>query len=298
MKRFDSFQDAYRALICDVMDDGIDTVINGKEVRELMPYEFCISHPRDRMLNLKCRKQMYRYIFGELLWYLSGSDDMTYIRRYAKYWEEISDDGVHSNSAYGKYIFGDMSVKGEGVNYKQRGMVLDKKSSQWEWCKNLLQKDPTTRQAVINVKPVQMYETKDTVCTFYLHFILRDGLLDLHVGMRSNDLIRGTTYDVFMFTFLQELMASELDVGVGSYYHHANNLHIYHSDFTKVKEILQEYRTKRKPYMMNPIPVGFRTLEVPSLLEIEKHLHNLNATSKDLVLMALKGDDFCGEILQ
>lgn len=294
MKTFESFQAAYKKLICDVMDNGTDVTINGREVRELMPYEFCITYPRDRMLNLPCRKQMYRYIFGELLWYLSGSDDMTYIRRYAKYWEEISDDGVHSNSAYGKYIFGDMSVKGEGVNYK-----FDRtKKSQWEFCKELLQKDPTTRQAVINIKPVQMYETKDTVCTFYLHFILRDNELDLHVGMRSNDLIRGTTYDVFMFTFLQELMASELQVDIGSYYHHANNFHIYHSDFPKVKEILQEYKTQREPYVMWPIPVGFRTVEVPSLIEIEKHMRNLNATSKDLILMALKGDNFCGEIIQ
>lgn len=294
MKTFESFQEAYKQLICDVMDEGSDISVNGKLVRELMPYEFCISYPRDRMLNLECRKKMYRYIFGELIWYLSGSDDVNHIRRYAKYWNEITDDGIHNNSAYGKYIFGSMTKHGEGVNYR-----YDKATgSQWEFCKELLRKDPTTRQAVINIKPIQMYETKDTVCTFYLHFILRDGKLDLHVGMRSNDLIRGTTYDVFMFTFLQELMASELDVDLGNYYHHANNLHIYHSDFSIVKEILAEYKHKRNPYVMYPIVPGFRENEVPRLIEIEKHLHNLSATSQDLLLFYLKGDLFYGKDFQ
>lgn len=290
MKEYDSFQAAYKDLLNDVMENGTDITINSKEVRELMPYDFCITNPMNRMLNLRSRKNSYKYIFGELMWYLSGSDDMNFIRKYAKYWENISDDGLHSNSAYGKYIFGDMKTKGDGVNYNKASK--DRYMSQWEWCKHLLLTDPTTRQAVINIKPVQMYDTKDAVCTFYLHFILRDGKLDLHVGMRSNDLIRGTTYDVFMFTFLQEMMSCELDVDIGNYYHHANNLHIYHSDFKLVEDIRKELKENKEPYEMFRIIPGFRMYEVPRLLKIESELNNLSAVSKELLLLAIKGDTF------
>jgi thymidylate synthase len=56
--------------------------------------------------------------------------------------------------------------------------------------------------------------------------------------MRSNDLIWGVPYDVFVFTFLQELAAMELQVGLGTYHHFAGSLHIYDRHFNLVDEIL------------------------------------------------------------
>lgn len=288
MKTYNSFQDAYRQILEDIVGSGEEISVNGKLVKEITPYEFRITNPCNRMLNLESRKNMYRYIFGELLWYLSASDDMTFIRRYAKYWETISDDGVHSNSAYGKYIFGDMMIKGEGVRYNSANHL----DSQWEFCKGLLKKDRNTRQAVINIKPIQMYDTKDTVCTFYMHFMIRNDKLDLHVGMRSNDAVRGTPYDVFMFTFMQEMMACELDLDVGNYYHHANNIHIYESDYGLVEKIREELKLNKKPYEMHRLVPGFRSNEIYSLLAIERELGKLSAASRELLLLELRGETF------
>jgi thymidylate synthase len=56
--------------------------------------------------------------------------------------------------------------------------------------------------------------------------------------MRSNDIVWGLPYDVFLFTMLQELLASELSVDIGSYFHYAASFHLYERHFKLAEEIL------------------------------------------------------------
>ena len=48
--------------------------------------------------------------------------------------------------------------------------------------------------------------------------------------MRSNDLHRGTPYNLIQFTTLQEVMAGWLGVELGEYLHFADSLHVYERD--------------------------------------------------------------------
>ena len=103
--------------------------------------------------------------------------------------------------------------------------------------KQLLKNDPSTRQAVIHIKEARNlidYPTKDLNCTIALQFILRNNKLDLIVTMRSNDVWLGLPYDLFNFTCMQILMAMELGVEIGTYYHNAASLHMYRSDANKI----------------------------------------------------------------
>lgn len=268
---FVDFQSAYLGQLRNVLFHGQEVNVRGLQCKEIVANKFAIFDPRDRLLSIPSRdKKMHKYIFGELLWYLSGCDKVEFISKYSKFWKPLSDDGVHNNSAYGKYIFGSLPVKGCGVNY-----VTDPNadyyscSSQWEWVKSKLKEDPSTRQAVIHIKPIQMYDTKDYVCTMYLQFLIRNDKLDLIVNMRSNDLMFGTTYDVFMFTFLQELMAKELGIPVGIYYHFTGSMHIYDRDYDTVKQILAESSTFSEE-LLPEIPKNFRCNEVPALLLLEE----------------------------
>lgn len=264
--KYNNFQEAYYGLIKDVINNGNTVTVRGLDMLELIPKYFEIENPRDRLLNIKCRNKINRYIFGELLWYLSGKDDVEFINKYSKKWKQLSDDGIHNNSAYGKYIFRQMPTKGYGVNYDNNTNFI----SQWDYVKETLIKDKYSRQAVIHIKPIQMYETKDVTCTFLLHFFVRNNKLDMIVYMRSNDLLYGTTYDVFMFTFLQELMAVELDLELGTYKHMTSNLHIYKENMKLINAILKENAEKTKTVTFASIPKNFREKDLPLLLSLEK----------------------------
>lgn len=186
---------------------------DGAVVGEICDAVFCIEDPTRNIVTSPIRKMPMRYAIGELAWYLSGSNNVRDIAPFAKKWEEISDDGVHNNSAYGWRIF-------DKFNFNQ-----------WEHVKAMLQRDPNSRQAVIHIKDADNTPTKDTPCTVYLQFLLRDGKLNLSVHMRSNDIWMGVPYDMFSFTFLQMKMAMELGVDIGQYTHYAGSLHVYARDY-------------------------------------------------------------------
>ena len=270
--RYKNFQEAYYGMLNTVVNTGADVTVRGLDMKEIIPGYFEIENPRDRLLNIDCRSNINKYIFGELMWYLSGRDDNAFINKYSKMWSRLMDDGIHNNSAYGKYIFNKMPNKGFGVRYNGNEVIEFK--SQWEFVKEVLTKDPYSRQAVIHIKPIQMYDTKDTVCTYFLQFFIRDNKLDMIACMRSNDLMFGTTYDVFMFTFLQELMASELGVEVGVYKHFASNMHVYMKDIEKINDIISEDAANRDTFKFDKIPGNFREHDLPILLKIEEQYWN------------------------
>jgi len=57
--------------------------------------------------------------------------------------------------------------------------------------------------------------------------------------MRSSDVIFGIAYDVPAFTLFQEILANELGVGIGTYTHVSNSLHIYERHFELAEKILE-----------------------------------------------------------
>lgn len=255
---YKNFQDAYFNTIDLILHNGNDIIIRGNACKEIISCDFVIANPRDRLLNIGCRNKVVgKYIFGELLWYLLGRDDVEFIKHYSKVWINLSDDGITNNSAYGKYIFRPIEV-----NTKKDYISI----SQWDFVKSQLTKDPYTRQAIIHIKPIQLLPTKDAVCTICLNFYIRNNKLNLITVMRSNDVVKGLTYDVFMFTFLQELMAAELGIDIGIYEHYVMNMHIYNKDMELVNDMIC---TKNLGIQKMPeIPASFRNKDLPILLQI------------------------------
>lgn len=209
----DVWEEAFNALKEQAENGFADSSRDGAVVGELLDAVLCVEDPTRSIVTSPIRKMPMRYAVGELAWYLAGSNRVSDISRFAKKWVDISDDGVTNNSAYGYRI--------------QQMFGFD----QWEYVKGLLQKDPNTRQAVIHIKNASNVPTKDTPCTVYLQFFLRDEQLHMSVHMRSNDIWMGVPYDMFSFCFLQMKMAMELGVYVGSYTHYAGSLHMYQRDY-------------------------------------------------------------------
>lgn len=222
IKRTESLDDAWLFWF-DELAEGADRNISesrdGNIVGEIINAVTIIDNPTKNVMINKVRNLSMRYAVGEMLWYLSGNNNLDAIRHYTKAWDRMSDDGKTVNSNYG-YIIQDKY----GFN-------------QYEYCKQLLMKDKNSRQAVIHIKtPVNTVEnpTKDLNCTVCLQFFIREEKLYCTTYMRSNDLWMGFPYDIFQFTCLQIRMAMELNVGIGTYTHIAGSLHLYERDYLKV----------------------------------------------------------------
>ena len=180
---------------------------------------FYIINPKDRDINTNWRKWSKKYAEREWQWYLSQNRSVEEIKKFAPTWDKMHNGDNLVNSNYG-WQWG-------------RNNQLDK-------CIEQLKKDKSTRQAWISIfdgKEKDMYEF-DTPCTLAVGFYVLpfdESKLNMTVTMRSNDLVYGFCNDQYCFSKLQELVANELDMEVGEYYHFAHNLHIYDYHFNLKK---------------------------------------------------------------
>lgn len=246
----------------------------GQKIKEALAVTIVLEDPRARVLNIKARDAQYGFGVGEFLWYLTGKYDLETLLYYNKRAGQFSDDGKTVNSAYGWRMFKDAYCVREPWDPNFR-------MDQWTACKQTLISDPDSRRAIViinqpgdQIRAVQV-GTKDVPCTLSLQFFIRDGYLDLHVHMRSNDAVWGLTYDLFSFTLFQELMMLELretypDLQLGAYYHTAGSMHIYERHFQMAEEVATEYLSPefRPAAPMEPLVLA----EMGRLVEYEEAL--------------------------
>jgi thymidylate synthase len=249
-----SFNDVYNRLAFLLRDEAQYTSSpRGLKVRETLGVSFKVTDPRRRWIYNPARKFKHQYAIAESLWYLSGSDSTEWISYYAPFWRDISDDGETANSAYGARIF------------RPHVRIAGGRFTQWDWVKSELQRDPDSRRAIIHIKsPIDSIEAaRDVPCTLALQFMIRDDRLHLVVNMRSSDLILGIANDVPAFTFLQEIMALELGLGLGEYIHTSNSLHVYERHWDMLEQMctaqslgvsLELDRRHSKPRPMSSLP--------------------------------------------
>ena len=115
--------------------------------------------------------------------------------------------------------------------------------NQWENVKKILREDPDSKRAVVQIfdaNELAVVDNLDVSCTLGLQFLIRDNELHMVSYMRANDAFRGLVSDVFSFTVIQEVMATELNLAVGNYYHSVGTMHIYEPDNQWVTHVLEE----------------------------------------------------------
>ena len=126
------------------------------------------------------------------------------------------------------------------------------------WCTvTVLNENPNTRQAVIELwRPSDlMNNTKDKACNMSLVFAVRDGMLDMTIYNRSNDLIYGgvTGANIVHFSMIHEAICVETNNKMGYMYHVVNDAHVYLSNplFHRLSDIGYT-PTLEPPMQMSP----------------------------------------------
>ena len=276
---YESLEQAYPEIINALLTEGEIVAPRGVVTKEIAPACITIKNPRKRVIPSAIRKLNFGFMCAELIWILEGNNNVNFIGHYNSNWKTFSDDGETLNGAYGQRIFNWNSgirlvadtkkdSNGEKEQTLSSGQVI---INQFQKAFEQLKKDPFTRQATIVLfDPYKDYkETKDKPCTNLIRFMIRDNKLNMTVFMRSNDIMKGTPYDIFNFTMLQEIMACMLGIDVGIYTHIADSLHIYESDFELGKKIVEEN-----------YPLLYKENEEPMKLE-----NNINNLTGDLQLI-------------
>jgi len=222
---------------------------------ELLGVTLRVLQPRARLSRSEDRGKPFSAI-AELLWYLSGSDQLDFIKPYIPRYEEDAIDGI-LQGAYGPRLL------------RKNGCI-----NQVENVIDLLTQKPSSRRAVIQLFDAEdiAVEKKEIPCTTALQFHLRGDALHMSTTMRSNDAYWGLPHDVFCFTMLQEMLSRRLGVELGTYIHHVGSMPIYDNCIPATKRYIDEGH--QRPNEMPEMPGGDPFQMVPKLLDAEARIRN------------------------
>ena len=95
-----------------------------------------------------------------------------------------------------------------------------------------LKREPYSRRAIMSIREFEVDSANDhPACLQSIQYFIRDGKLDCCVLFRSNDLPEAFFMNAFALIRLQEKVAEELGVPIGSYSHRSNSMHVYEKNF-------------------------------------------------------------------
>ncbi|ODR98052.1 hypothetical protein AUC68_11155 [Methyloceanibacter methanicus] len=232
----ETLDDALLALYPKLLDVTSKVVSSRGDNVELVGVLIEIEQPRARLSRSETRGRLFSSL-GELLWYLTGKNELQFIKPYIDRYQDESEDGLTVYGGYGPRLFAQ-----RGNN--QINNVLD-----------LLRQRPSRRAMIQIFNAEDIAELHQEIpCTATLQFLLRDDGLHLIVSMRSNDAYLGLPHDVFCFTMLQEICARSLNCEMGTYRHFVGSMHLYDEHRTHAKELISEGFQARK--RMPEMPIG------------------------------------------
>ena len=230
----------------------------GLEVRECLNVGIHIEDPSKNLFkyNDKSLTLPTGYVKKEMCLYLMATDDAKLFTKASKFWDNIKTKDGKINSAYGNLIFNKSLKDGR---------------SQFDWAFDSLKNDKDSRQSFMRFNNTchQYDGNKDVPCTFIMSFHIRNNKLNATVNMRSNDIIKGTTYDIPSFILFQRLMLLRLrevypDLEMGFYEHFVNSLHMYETDFELVQKRIYDNEIEESSY---PFPEDWHCIKSEDIMK-------------------------------
>lgn len=196
----------------------------GGATRELLPASFVITDPTQRWVISRVPPMSVPFALVETIGILAGRQESSYLNFFNPRLPHFAGSGSIYPGAYGFRL-----RKHFGLDQLERVYAA-------------LGRNADTRQAVLQIwdsvadtpKPDGSPSSPDVPCNLCSMLKIRDGKLFWTQIMRSNDLFRGAPYNFVQFTVLQEVLAGWLGVGMGTYVHWSDSLHIYERDFARI----------------------------------------------------------------
>jgi thymidylate synthase len=259
-----TLDDLLREVIEQVQARGTRIFPTKGEALELSGMLLEITNPRARLSRTEMRGKLFSAL-GELFWYLAGTNELDFISYYIHPYMKVADDG----QIYGGY--GPRLFSWNGLN-------------QFDTVTEILKRKPDSRQAVIQLfdRLDLKAKKKDIPCTCTLQFMIRENKLHLLSSMRSNDIHWGLPHDVFCFTMLQEILARDLGVELGTYKHAVGSLHLYTQNIGPAKRFLKEGWQSTEA-IMPAMPSGDPWPSIATVLKAEAAIRNADSLDENEV---------------
>ena len=195
------------------------------------------------------KRLVWKSILSELLWFISGSDNIYDLKTYLKsnrLWDGNYEDYLNrlvrdKNDGNMGRIYGVQWRRWKGTN----GKVVD----QLQNAIDLIRENPESRRIMVNAWNAAEIGSLDVAlppCHNFFQFYVAEGKLSLQMYQRSCDMFLGVPLNIASYSVLLHMVAKITGLVPCEFIHVLGDAHIYLNHLDAVKKQLS-----RKPY---PLP--------------------------------------------
>ena len=231
----------YLDLLQHVLDNGTDRGDRtGTGTRSVFGYQMRFDLGQGFPV-LTTKKLHLRSIIHELLWFLRGDTNISYLKEHGvRIWDEWADENGDLGPVYGAQWRSWPAPDGAHID-QIANLMRD------------LKKNPNSRRLIVSAwNPALVDEMALPPCHCLFQFYVANGKLSCQLYQRSADIFLGVPFNIASYALLTMMIAQVAGLQPGDFVHTLGDAHLYHNHFEQAKLQL-EREPKALPVMeINP----------------------------------------------
>lgn len=214
----------YLDLLQHVLDNGTDRGDRtGTGTRSVFGYQMRFDLAKGFPV-LTTKKLHLRSIIHELLWFLRGDTNISYLKENGvSIWDEWADENGELGPVYGAQWRSWPTPDGAHID-QIANLMKD------------LQKNPNSRRLIVSAwNPALVNEMALPPCHCLFQFYVADGKLSCQLYQRSADIFLGVPFNIASYALLTMMIAQVAGLQPGDFVHTLGDAHLYHNHFDQAK---------------------------------------------------------------
>jgi thymidylate synthase len=197
---------------------------------------------------LTTKKLHLKSIIHELLWFLQGSSNITYLKQNGvSIWDDWADENGELGPVYG--VQWRSWPKPDGSTVDQIAEVMQQ-----------IKTNPNSRRLIVSAwNPALVDQMALPPCHALFQFYVADGRLSCQLYQRSGDIFLGVPFNIASYALMTMMVAQICDLEPGDFVHTLGDAHLYANHFDQAHEQL-----KRQP---GELPTMKLNKEINSLFD-------------------------------
>lgn len=213
---------------------------------------------------LTTKKLHLRSIIYELLWFLRGDTNVSYLNdNGVTIWDEWADEHGNLGPVYGKQWRSWPTADGQSVDQIARAIEL-------------LRTDPDSRRNIVCAWNVgQLDEMALAPCHTLFQFYVADGRLSCQLYQRSADVFLGVPFNIASYALLTQMVAQQTGYRPGEFIWTGGDCHLYLNHLEQADEQLsrEPLPLPRLVIKRQPESIFDYAFEDFELLDYQAHSH-------------------------
>ncbi len=231
----------YHDLLQHVLNNGTDRGDRtGTGTRSVFGHQMRVNLQEGFPL-VTTKKVHTKSIIHELLWFLKGDSNVTYLQENGvRIWNEWADENGELGPVY-------------GVQWRSWPAANGQHIDQISELINQLKNNPNSRRHIVSAWNVgEIPNMALPPCHALFQFYVADGKLSCQLYQRSADLFLGVPFNIASYALLTMMIAQVVGLEPGDFVHTFGDAHIYHNHFEQVKLQLSRDERALPQLKLNP----------------------------------------------